>query len=124
MEADYVEIRLAEIYYSLAECKFREGDKAAASVLLNDVRKRYYATNSPSLYKTDGSQLTELELMDEWGREFLGEGRRRIDLVRFDKFSSGIWWDKIPDADNTRSIFPIGQSVLNSSILLKQNPGY
>jgi len=124
MEADYVEIRLAEIYYSLAECKFREGDKATASVLLNNVRKRYYATNSPSLYKTDGSQLTELELMDEWGREFLGEGRRRVDLIRFGKFNSGIWWDKSPDADNTRSIFPIGQSVLNVSSLIKQNPGY
>ena len=124
MESDFAEIRLAEIYYSLAECKFREGDKASASVLLNNVRKRYYAANSPSLYNVDGSQLTESELLDEWGREFLGEGRRRIDLVRFGKFNSGTWWDKKPDAGNTTSIFPIGQSILNVSPLLKQNPGY
>lgn len=124
MESDFSEIRLSEIYYTLAECKFRAGDKAGASVLLNAVRKRYYPANSASLYKPDGSQLTEQELLDEWGREFLGEGRRRTDLVRWEKFNSGTWWDKKPDADNHTSIFPIGQSVLNVSPKLKQNPGY
>ena len=39
MESDYVEIRLAEIYYSLAECKFRQGDITGAGKLLNAVRK-------------------------------------------------------------------------------------
>jgi hypothetical protein len=54
----------------------------------------------------DGSQLTDQEMLDEWGREFLVEGRRRTDLIR---------WGQI---------FPIGQNVLNVSTQLKQNPGY
>ncbi|MBB3186538.1 hypothetical protein FHX64_000701 [Microbacter margulisiae] len=120
----YAEIRLAEIYYSLAECKYRAGDKAGAAVLLNDVRKRDYPSGSPSLYKPDGSQLTDQEMIDEWGREFLVEGRRRTDLIRWGVFNSGTWWDKQPDPDNHTDIYPIGESVLNASRQLKQNPGY
>jgi SusD family. len=120
----YAEIRLAEIYYSLAECKYRAGDKPGAAVLLNAVRARNYPPGSPSLYNPDGSELTDQEMLDEWGREFLVEGRRRTDLIRWGKFSSGRWWDKEPDADNHTEIFPIGQNVLNVSRQLKQNPGY
>jgi len=124
IESDFSVIRLAEVYYSLAECKFRSGDKAGAEKLLNTVRRRYYPTGSSSLYPEDGSKLTESELLDEWGREFLGEGRRRTDLIRFGKFNTGIWWDKSADADNHTEIFPIGQTVLGVSSQLKQNPGY
>lgn len=120
----YAEVRLAEIYYSLAECKYRANDKAGAAVLLNAVRARNFPAGSPSLYKADGSQLTDQEMLDEWGREFLVEGRRRTDLIRWGKFSTGTWWDKQPDADNHTEIFPIGRNVLNVNDKLKQNPGY
>lgn len=120
----YAEIRMAEIYYSLAECKYRAGDKAGAAVLLNAVRMRNYPAGSPSLYNPDGSQLNDQEMIDEWGREFLAEGRRRTDLIRWGVFNTGIWWDKQAEADNHTQIFPIGQNVLNSSTQLKQNPGY
>lgn len=120
----FAEIRLAEVYYSLAECKYRAGDKAGAAVLLNEVRKRNYPSGSPSLYKTDGSQLTDLEMLDEWGREFLGEGRRRTDMIRWGVFNTGAWWDKQPDADDHTKIYPIGQAVMNLSTQLKQNDGY
>lgn len=124
IESDYAEIRLAEVYYSLAECKFRKGDIAGAAQLLNAVRKRNYPAGSTSLYPSDGSTLTEAELLDEWGREFLGEGRRRTDLIRFNKYNTGVWWDKTADADDHTKIFPIGQSVLGVSSQLTQNPGY
>ena len=62
MESDYALIRLAEIYYSLAECKFRSGDQATAAKLLNTVRERYYPIGSESLYNEDGSEITEQEL--------------------------------------------------------------
>ncbi len=120
----YAEVRLAEIYYSLAECKYRANDKAGAAALLNEVRVRNYPPGSPSLYATDGSQLTDAEMLDEWGREFLAEGRRRTDLIRWGVFNTGTWWDKQPDADNHTEIYPIGQNVLNVSTQLKQNPGY
>lgn len=124
VESDYAEVRLAEVYYDLAECKFRAGDKAAAEHLLNLVRKRYYPEGSTSLYPENGSVLTETELLDEWGREFLGEGRRRTDLIRFDKYNTATWWDKTADADDHTKIFPIGKDVLGVASQLKQNPGY
>lgn len=120
----YAEIRLAEVYYSLAECKYRAGNKPEAAALLNAVRKRNYPTGSPSLYALSGSQLTDQEMLDEWGREFLVEGRRRIDLIRWGVFNTGTWWDKQSDTDNHTQIYPIGKNVISLSPQLKQNPGY
>jgi len=40
-------------------------------------------------YPEDGSVLTAQELLDEWGREFLAEKRRRTDLNRFGLFTTG-----------------------------------
>ena len=87
IESDYALIRLAEIYYYLAEIRFYQGRKAEAEKLLNYVRKRYYPAGSSSLYPENGSALTEQELLDEWGREFLGEGLRRQTLCRFGIFN-------------------------------------
>jgi hypothetical protein len=123
MESDYAVIRLAEIYYSLAECKFRQGDKAAAAHLLNQVRSRYYPEGSASLYKEDGSQISQQELLDEWGREFLGEGLRRTVLCRFDAYT-GPWWDKQQEADKHTMILPFHRNILNANPNLVQNPGY
>lgn len=120
----YAEIRLSEIYYTLAECKYRAGDKGAAAVLLNAVRQRNYPAGSPSLYRLDGSQLTDQEMLDEWGREFLGENRRRTDLIRWGVFNTGTWWDKKPDADNHTAIFPIGRDIMAVNPQFVQNPGY
>ena len=124
MESDYAVIRLAEMYYSLAECKFRQGDKATAAVLLNKVRARYYPEGSPSLYLEDGSQITEQELLDEWGREFLGERLRRTTLCRFGVYTSTEWWDKRPESDNHTMILPFHRTILQANPNLIQNPGY
>lgn len=127
MESDFVEIRLPEMIYSLAECKFRAGEVNAAGELLNSVRKRNYPQEdwADVLYAPEGKvKLTEQELLDEWGREFFAEGRRRIDLIRFGKFNTGAWWDKEPDVDDHTKIFPIPRTALETNHNLKQNPGY
>ena len=124
IESDYALIRLAEIYYYLAEIRFYQGRKAEAEKLLNYVRKRYYPAGSSSLYPENGSALTEQELLDEWGREFLGEGLRRQTLCRFGIFNSGTWWDKEPDPDNHTMWIPLSRTTLNTNPNLKQNPGY
>ncbi|MDP4277828.1 MAG: RagB/SusD family nutrient uptake outer membrane protein, partial [Bacteroidota bacterium] len=128
-EADYAEIRLAEIYYSLAECKLREGKTLEAGNLLNKVRQRNYpAADYPTtLYEGTESpsgkvKLDMDEMLDEWGREFLGEMRRRTDLCRFNKFSQP-WWDKT-DTDPNHDILPLSRTALSSNPKLKQNPGY
>lgn len=127
LDSDYTEIRLPEIIYSLAECKMRAGDNAGAAKLLNSVRKRNYAQqyHNDVLYSPEGKvRFDEAEMLAEWGREFFAESRRRIDLIRFGKFNSGRWWDKLPDADNHTAIFPITRTILNSNPDLEQNPGY
>lgn len=127
MESDYTEIRLPEVIYSLAECKLRSGKKAEAARLLNSVRRRNYPADNLNdvLYAPEGKvDLTEKEMLDEWGREFFAESRRRIDLIRFGKFSTSTWWDKTPDADRHYEIFPIMRPILNANPALKQNPGY
>lgn len=127
MESDYTEIRLPEIIYSLAECKLREGKKADAAKLLNSVRRRNYPQDKlvEVLYAPEGSATLDMdEMLDEWGREFFAESRRRIDLIRYNKFTSGTWWDKPPDADEHTKIFPIMRPILNANPALVQNPGY
>lgn len=118
MEPDGAEMRLTEIVYSLAECKFRLGDKAAAATLLNSVRKRNFADADWASLAYTADQITEQELLDEWGREFLGERRRRTDLIRFNKFTEGTWWDKQPTPAN-KKFFPIPNKALNTNPLLK-----
>lgn len=76
------------------------------------------------MYPENGSALTEQELLDEWGREFLGEGLRRQTLCRFGIFNSGTWWDKEPDPDNHTMWIPLSRTTLNTNPNLKQNPGY
>jgi hypothetical protein len=120
------EVRLAEIYYSLAECKYREGNKIEAAQLLDMVRKRYYKPEDwPKFsYEQNSAKLTDDELIDEWGREFVGERRRRMDLIRWNLFSTANWWDKIPDQSN-QDVFPIPERILNSNPLIQQTtPGF
>ena len=98
-----------------------------AGKLLNTVRKRNYPASAVNdyLYQPDGPVvLDEKELLDEWGREFLSESRRRTDLIRFGVFCSGVWWDKNADPDNHTIIFPLHRDVLNANPKLNQNDGY
>ena len=117
------EIRLAEIYYALAECKFRAGEVNAAAQLLDDVRERNFDPSDwpANSYEQNPGILTADEFILDLGREFIGERHRRTDLVRWDRFGDE-WWDKPADAKD-RSVFPIPNRALNSNPLLKPN-GY
>lgn len=117
------EIRLAEMYYAIAEAKYRAGDKATAAQLLDAVRKRNFteAEWPAHSYEANPAMLTDDEFVDELSREFLGERHRRTDLVRWDRFGQE-WWAKPEDATD-KSVFPIPTRVLNTNPLLKTN-GY
>ena len=125
MANDLVILRLSEVYYTLAEVSFRLGDPARAEALLNQVRRRNFAPEDweRARYPEDGSALTEQELIDEWGREFIAEKRRRTDLNRFGLFTSGAWWDKQP-SESYRRFYPIPAVVISSNPLLERSEGY
>ena len=124
-EPDYTIMRLPEIIYSQAECLILLNRADEAGKLLNSVRKRNYENfNVDIAYKPEGNVELDLkEILDEWGREFLNETRRRTDLIRFGRFQEE-WWDKPRDKDDHYELFPIPQKVLEQNKYLKQNPGY
>ena len=125
IESDLTLIRYTEIYYSEAEALLRTGKADEAGKLLNQVRKRNYVDfNSSIAYQPEGSVKLDLdEMLDEWGREFIQEGRRRTDLIRFGRFQEA-WWDKPKDSDTHYELFPISRQALEQNKYLKQNPGY
>ncbi|WP_430972305.1 RagB/SusD family nutrient uptake outer membrane protein [Sunxiuqinia rutila] len=115
------EIRLAETYYALAECKYRSGNKEDAAALLDEVRKRNFADDdwNENSYVNNLSKLTDDEFVDERGREFIGERHRRTDLVRWNRFGNE-WWDKPADSSD-KTVYPIPSRALNANPLLKPN---
>lgn len=131
-----VEFRLAEVYYTLAECKLRAGNSAEAKQLVNSVRSRYF--NDKSQVDNPGPGFSQFNLdwmLSEWGIEFLGEGRRRrTDLRRFDQFTQGQWWffgratesDRNLPAKRDRKYewFPLPETALMVNPGLVQNPNY
>lgn len=116
-------IRLSEIYYMLAECELRAGDRKTAAGLINQVRGRNFEGGvDPNPVTADN--LDEYRMLDEWMIEFLGEGRRRTDLIRWDKFVTESWWDHTPLNDKNKNLFPIPNSAISANNLIEQNPGY
>ena len=150
--ADVVEFRLAEVYYTYAECLLREGDAAGAKEWVNEVRERYFSPedweNGTTL--ADGrvligardqaprgfsSEFDMDRMLSEWGLEFFDEGhRRRTDLRRFDKFTQGQWWffgratetgyDLPAKRDRKYEWFPLPDKALTANPGLVQNPYY
>lgn len=120
---DYVIMRYAEVIYTLAECRYRSGDKQGAADLINSVRKRNFAGGiDPDPLTVDN--LDKYRFLQEWMTEFLSEHRRRTDLRRWNAYTNEQWWDHKP-SEHYRELFPIPQKTISASNAeLKQNPGY
>ncbi|WP_057937543.1 RagB/SusD family nutrient uptake outer membrane protein [Algoriphagus resistens] len=121
--ADHPAFRLAEVYLMLAECMLRSGDSERAAELINEVRRRAFEDGMDPNPATSGN-LDLYRMADEWGIEFLGEGRRRTDLVRLGFFTTEEWWDHQPSGSDHLNRFPVPTSALSASNVLEQNPGY
>lgn len=121
--ADHPVLRLAEVYYMLAESKLRLGELSEAADLINSVRKRAFeGGNDPNPVTAENLDL--YRMADEWGIEFIGEGRRRTDLIRLGFFTTEQWWDHHPSNSDHLKRFPVPTEALSSSNVLKQNSGY
>src|SRR5690606_22630921 len=121
--ADHPAFRLAEVYLMLAECRLRLGDAATASELINTVRRRAFeGGNDPN--PADTVNLDLYRRADEWGIEFLEEGRRRTDLIRLRFITTEAWWAHTPSNSPHLNRFPVPTEAMSASNVLEQNPGY
>lgn len=116
--------RLSEVYYTLAECKFREGNSSEAARLINHVRARYFENRQDP--DPCPSNMDKWRLLDEWLIEFLGESRRRTDLIRWNLYIEGEWWDHKADGEAMayKKLFPFSSLDIDASSNLEQNDGY
>jgi hypothetical protein len=96
---------------------------AEAVQLINDCKKRAFTDANWAANAYTTSSLTLDELLAERGREFIFEGFRRDDLIRFGKFSTGTWWDHAASTA-TKALYPIPQQQRALNTKLAQNPGY
>jgi len=123
---DWNVYRLTWIYFAKAEALMRKSGGVAtaeAVQLINDCRSRAFSAADWPTYAYTPLTLTMDELLAERGREFIFEGFRRQDLIRWNKFTTASWWDHQP-TDENKKLFPIPQRqrVLNPN--LGQNQGY
>ena len=125
--AMYPLVRLAEIYYMLAECYTHLGKYQEAADLINTVRARNFEGGvdpDPVTAEILKSDEGKYRLADEWLIEFLGEKRRRTDLIRWGMYVHEDWWDHKASHNENWNRFPISDSAISSNNLLEQNPGY
>lgn len=129
IDTDVFFLRVAEAYLTYAEATARQnGGKTTTkgTDYVDEIRNRAHASTK--------AEYTLDDLLDEWSREFYFEGRRRVDLIRFDQFggpqATYKWAWKGGDANGTvfpktRNIFAIPATEINASNgAIKQNEGY
>tara|TARA_R110000868_G_scaffold212661_1_gene462548 strand:+ start:5047 stop:6666 length:1620 start_codon:yes stop_codon:yes gene_type:complete len=127
LEGDFVIYRLTEILFNKAEALMRKNGGVAtqeAVDLINQSKMRYFTATDWLTEAYTPTTLTINELLAERGREFIFEGKRRTDLIRFGVFTTGTWWDHQPTGDLNRTLYPIPLRQLQANPNLVQNPGY
>ena len=123
---DWNVYRLTWIYFAKAEAIMRKNGGVAnadAVKLINDCKSRAYTPAAWVNKAYTVNSLTLDELLAERGREFIFEGFRRDDLIRFGKLTTGSWWDHTPSS-LFRTLYPIPQRQRDLNVKLTQNPGY
>ncbi len=113
---DFVLMRYSDILLMKAEALFRQGNSTDALPLVNEVRAR---SNASTL-----ETLTLQDIEDERAREFIWEGSRRRDMIRFGSYFTDTWTFKTAQTPEYRGIYPIPEEQLTANPQLDQNPGY
>lgn len=123
-DTDIPLFRLAEIYLTRAEAKFRLNGSQEGLADIQLVQDRAHRD-------LKATSVDEQTLIDEWGREFFMEGRRRSDLVRFGLFTGSkyLWSFKggVPNGAGIEShfdIYPIPGNETKNNPNMTQNPKY
>lgn len=144
---DFPIFRYAQVLLMKAEALLRTGRKDEAALLVTEVRRRAFKAN-PTKAVVTGDELEQNtryqygyvenyrivdpgnqdpvqfgRMLDELGWEFVWEGHRRRDLIRFGVYTKKSWLSHQPQGDY-RAVFPIPQIAINSNPKLTQHLGY
>jgi hypothetical protein len=130
VNTDFPLFRLADAHLMYAECALRgAGSAATALTYVNALRTR--ANNGSTAANISASEMTLDFILDERARELHWESHRRQDLIRFNKYTGGVYnWAWKGNGSNGISIpshlklYPIPEASLASNPNLTQNPGY
>ena len=125
VDTDFPLMRLAEVYLMYAECALNgSGDIGTAAGYMQELRDRAGIPGGvPSL---------DLDwILDERARELQWEAKRRTDLIRHGKFTSGDYlWEFKADAEDGQAasahlrLYPLSADDIVANPNLTQNPGY
>ncbi len=130
---DFATFRLGEIYLIKAEAMNELGNTAGAVALVNTTtRARAFAGASecpscaatPNPIVASNQQEFRDALLKERLFELTAEGKRRQDLIRMGKYTTGRWTFKTTDTPPYKVLFPIPQPEIDNNPMLKQNAGY
>ena len=123
-DTDFPMFRLAEIYLTRAEAKFRLNGSQDGLADILEVQGR-------ANRNLKATSVDEQTLIDEWCREFYMEGRRRSDLVRFGLFTGSKYrWsfkggvEKGQGVPTKCNIYPIPGDEIKNNPNMHQNPKY
>ena len=130
VDTDLPLMRMAEAYLNYAEADARlNGGKTTAdgAAKLNELMDR---ASVPATQQSSSYSLNVIR--DQWAKEFWFEGRRRMDLVRFNSFGgqSNYKWEWMGNVEKgqkfsaSRNIFGIPYADITNNSNLKQNTDY
>jgi len=127
-QRDYILMRLADAYLLRAEARLKTGDAGGAAEDLNVVRRRGAWPGQEGANEISVGDVTLDFILDERGRELIGEGHRWMDLTRTGKLVERVKLHNpqgAPNIQDFHKLRPIPQTQIdNTSGGYTQNPGY
>lgn len=130
VDTDLPLMRMAEAYLNYAEADARLNGGVTTSDGASKLNELLDRASVPKTQQSSSYGLSELR--DQWAKEFWFEGRRRMDLVRFNSYGgqSNYKWEWMGNAEAgqkfaaTRNIFGIPFADITNNTNLRQNAGY
>lgn len=131
---DYLAFRLAETYLILSEAQLKLGKTTEATAAINMVRRRAAWAGKETAMEITTADMTMDMLMEERGRELLGEQTRWLDLKRWGNLVERVKKYNPDGAVNVKEIHnlrPIPQTQIDrtekaadGTAGFAQNPGF
>ena len=81
-DSDVIIFRFSDAVLMMAEVENGLGNQAAAANYINQIRQRAYRGVNPPMFPVSDFATTELAILRERDKEFVGEGSRWFDLIR------------------------------------------